>query len=390
MSLGQASMTAATQNSNGSSARSHGGSEAREESPCSDSLARAILDSINALIALVDHQGVIQTVNHAWIDAAVANSGCVGKLGEGVNYLKVCDMAEGPGAEYAKPFAEGLRRVLRGQSDHYSMEYPCERPDRLYWFSVSVTPLEWNGHRSAVIRHDDITDRKEVEEALSQAHKRLLTLSKTDPLTGLKNRRALDASLARAVRSATCRGLPLSVALLDLDHFKALNDVFGHKAGDEALRDIGALLRDRLRSRDHAGRYGGEEFALILPDTTAEDALAIAERIRRAIEAHAWPQRTVTASFGVATFDEHHQTADALMAAADEALYDAKRQGRNRVRHVRDLEPSDDNERETADAETEFPKRRRPRSKTGAKPAPSRKRRTNAPKAVKRRDRDPG
>ena len=151
--------------------------------------------------------------------------------------------------------------------------------------------------------------------------------AESDPLTGLANHariwQALETELLRARRHAR----PLSFVMLDLDLFKALNDSRGHMAGDAALVRIGALLRSRSRASDTAGRYGGDELALVLPETAREGAIAVAEKIRAAAEADGAP----TLSAGVAIFPEDGANAKALVARADERLYRAKAAGRNRV-----------------------------------------------------------
>ncbi|WP_143523639.1 diguanylate cyclase [Pararhizobium arenae] len=166
-------------------------------------------------------------------------------------------------------------------------------------------------------------------------------LAHIDELTGLFNRRRFDICLDEAFSNAQAGARPLSVIMIDVDRFKLFNDFYGHQKGDECLRAIAQTIRDRLdRETDTVARYGGEEMAIILPDTDASLADVIAEDVRRAIEELAIEHARsslgrVTASFGVATFEptghDGPQNADALVAAADEALYGAKRSGRNRV-----------------------------------------------------------
>jgi diguanylate cyclase (GGDEF)-like protein len=155
----------------------------------------------------------------------------------------------------------------------------------------------------------------------------------TDGLTGLPNKRAVTDALKRTFAQAATTQAPLALLLLDLDHFKQVNDQRGHPVGDQVLASVGATLRGTLRTRDFAGRNGGEEFAILLPDTGITDALDIAERIRAAIAEISLPGSdvSVTASIGVATFPHHASSPDRLERLADAALYLAKRQGRNRV-----------------------------------------------------------
>jgi diguanylate cyclase (GGDEF)-like protein len=125
---------------------------------------------------------------------------------------------------------------------------------------------------------------------------------------------------------------PLSLIMLDIDHFKRVNDTYGHDAGDAALRFLADVLRDELRGLDTAARYGGEEFAVILPQAALEGALIVAERLRSRLETTEVPGiGHITGSFGLATFPLHANSRDQLVGAADRALYEAKHAGRNRV-----------------------------------------------------------
>ena len=155
----------------------------------------------------------------------------------------------------------------------------------------------------------------------------------TDGLTGLPNKRAVTDALKRTFAQAATTKAPLALLLLDLDHFKQVNDQGGHAVGDQVLANVGATLRGVLRARDFAGRNGGEEFAVLLPDTEIEAALEIAERVRAAIAEISLPGTdvSVTASIGVSGFPGQASTLDRLERLADAALYLAKRQGRNRV-----------------------------------------------------------
>jgi diguanylate cyclase (GGDEF)-like protein len=160
--------------------------------------------------------------------------------------------------------------------------------------------------------------------------------SVVDPLTELYNRRYMDESLKRELARAARSGRPVAVVLVDLDHFKNVNDDYGHEAGDGLLREVGRLLRERVRKCDIACRYGGEELIVILPECDLEVAIRRAEELRQGISALAFSHQgrlvAATASFGVATTTELTDAApETLVGAADMALYEAKRCGRNRV-----------------------------------------------------------
>jgi diguanylate cyclase (GGDEF)-like protein len=169
---------------------------------------------------------------------------------------------------------------------------------------------------------------------LKQAYKRIEELAELDELTGSFNRRCimrmLDDEIARAHRSQT----PCSIALIDLDWFKRINDSYGHPTGDEVLRTFAITVFANIRNFDRFGRYGGEEFLLVLPDTLGDSAANILDRLRVIIAGLDWsafsPDMRVTISAGVATL-RPDETEDSLLARADNALYAAKARGRNRI-----------------------------------------------------------
>ncbi|HEY7875910.1 MAG TPA: sensor domain-containing diguanylate cyclase [Actinomycetota bacterium] len=159
-------------------------------------------------------------------------------------------------------------------------------------------------------------------------------LAQTDELTGLGNRRAFQTALQQEVARATREGSELTLIMLDLDHFKLLNDVYGHLIGDEVLRQAGAALRSHCREFDTAARFGGEEFAILLPSCTSKESFSAAARLREVI-ADLQFEVPVTASAGIATFPVHAQDPMTLLRAADDALYESKRLGRNRATRAR-------------------------------------------------------
>jgi diguanylate cyclase (GGDEF)-like protein len=188
--------------------------------------------------------------------------------------------------------------------------------------------------------HEDEEDA--IYEAVRQAAPVLANLrnlavaelrAATDGLTGLPNKRAVTNALKRMFAQALTTGSPLVLLLLDLDHFKQINDQRGHPVGDDVLASVGAVLRSVLRTTDFAGRDGGEEFAILLPETEVPTALEIAERVRAAIAEISLPGSdvSVTASIGISSFPDHASTLERLQRLADAALYVAKRHGRNRI-----------------------------------------------------------
>lgn len=166
---------------------------------------------------------------------------------------------------------------------------------------------------------------------IGQLQRELVGQALTDPLTGAYNRRQMDVSLAEAIERQRRTGAPASILMIDIDHFKKVNDDFGHPVGDQVLRGLVSLIKSRTRKLDRLFRMGGEEFVLLLPDTRAAAAMKQAETLRKLVsEAKLIPQRTVTISIGVAEYmpeqDQH-----AWVKAADDAMYTAKAQGRDRV-----------------------------------------------------------
>lgn len=157
-------------------------------------------------------------------------------------------------------------------------------------------------------------------------------LSVTDSLTGLLNRRYLQNRLVEELNRSRRYHFPMTLLMIDVDRFKSYNDAYGHLAGDEALRIVAGILKENLRGADVAARFGGDEFAVLLPQTSLEEAIQIAERIRRQIERSAFPHRSVTASIGIAASGPEINTPDDLIWAADRALYRAKELGRNMIR----------------------------------------------------------
>jgi two-component system, cell cycle response regulator len=184
---------------------------------------------------------------------------------------------------------------------------------------------------------------KTLQEELVGQYRRLETMLHEDPLTGLFNRRYVLTRLAGLISGARRHGRPLSLAMIDIDHFKRVNDEYGHEAGDAALVATTMALRDRMRAEDELGRLGGEEFLALLPDATADAAGVVAESLRASVESARGRMEglelAVTVSVGWATWDGE-EDADALVKRADQALFMAKRSGRNAVRGAENLSAS--------------------------------------------------
>lgn len=212
----------------------------------------------------------------------------------------------------------------------------------LSWIVIRVStgaPLEGVGHlvtyegilAVAMIMVNALARSKDDHALALLETERMRELAYRDTLTSLPNRRQLHESLQRIAALAEQYGRPLSVISFDIDHFKTINDTLGHQVGDSVLEDVRRSIQPLIRTGDTVGRWGGEEFLIIVPNTDHDRAIALAERIRRAIEGHIYPHGvSITASFGVATHAASTSIGD-LLSRADASLYEAKRAGRNRV-----------------------------------------------------------
>lgn len=201
--------------------------------------------------------------------------------------------------------------------------------------AVQLLLNHWNATRREADLMRTAVQLREVSAELDR-------LARTDALTSVANRRALFDLMGVEFRRSRRYGRDLSVLMLDLDHFKQVNDRWGHPFGDEVLREVSRLVLRNIRESDILGRYGGEEFAVVLPEANAEQAVLVGEKLRHAIEAHTFrmpdasapgePTVRLTISIGVASTPvDQDQDEVELFSRADQALYEAKRTGRNRV-----------------------------------------------------------
>lgn len=249
-----------------------------------------------------------------------------------------------------------LIRAYRTGQPVEALVYGVRKPGgSITWISVNAAPVflpDQSRPIGAVSSFTDITEARHQQELLltemvrtnEQAvtlemqkielelmNDKLAGLATTDGLTGLNNHRKFQEYLEQEFAIARRNKTPLSLILLDVDHFKKFNDEFGHQAGDEVLRRVGRALQSAARESDFVARYGGEEFVIVLPGTDYSHSKDAAERFRKFIEACEWPYQPVTASFGVASLTCSINAREKLIALADSALYTAKRKGRNRV-----------------------------------------------------------
>ncbi len=222
-------------------------------------------------------------------------------------------------------------RVALEKEESFSLEYEVTRKDgsRIWVWERGRGVQEDDGslHLEGIIL--DISDRKVLETELEQ-------MATRDPLAGLLNRREMSRVLDEELQRARRYQRPMAVLWVDFDHFKDVNDTYGHAAGDSVLRSISRLLLGSVRSVDSIGRFGGEEFVIVLPEMDLEEAQETAERLRRKVAEEPQPLGNgeavpLTISVGVAVYPDHGQTASTLCAAADKAMYLAKDRGRNCV-----------------------------------------------------------
>ncbi|MCH8497750.1 MAG: diguanylate cyclase [Marinobacter sp.] len=214
-------------------------------------------------------------------------------------------------------------------AEPYELEYRIRHQDgRERWVWEKGRAVDEHGELILEGLILDITERKRLEAELNK-------LATHDPLTGLFNRRALEARLADEIDRANRYGRPLAVLWVDLDHFKRVNDHWGHGAGDDLLRQFSRLLEASVRKVDTVSRYGGEEFIILLPERDLDEAVETAERLRTLVAEHPFRvdghHEDMTISLGVAIYPMHAHTASELCEVADKAMYQAKTAGRNRV-----------------------------------------------------------
>jgi diguanylate cyclase (GGDEF)-like protein len=300
-----------------------------------DDVAVAVIDALTSQICVVDPDGVIFIVNRAWTQFTAENSDGQVRTPIGVNYLNVCRNSIGPASEEAPDFVKGLRAVLGGEREFFQIEYPCHSPKEMRWFLARVSPLRRrsdpiaSANIGAVVSHMNITDRKLIEMDYAR-------LAATDPLTGLPNRRFFDEFAKLDMDRFLRFGEASSMLMIDLYHFKNINDTFGHAAGDDVLRCVASLGNQVFRSSDLFARWGGEEFVCLLPGTDEWGAILAAEKLRSAIEQlpviSGERSLSVTASIGVSSVNETDRAVDSVLLRADKALYRAKESGRNCVR----------------------------------------------------------
>lgn len=290
-----------------------------------------VLDSITDHIAVIDNIGNIKFVNKSWAVFGQKNGCLLGNKWEGVNYIDECDKAAKVGDDFGTQAANGIRKVMAKKSECFYFEYPCHSPNEHRWFMMRVTPFHLETDDYFVISHQNITERKLAEEAVKN-------LARIDGLTQIANRRYFDEFLNREWRRCSRLNQPITLAIIDLDHFKLINDTYGHQFGDQCLIKIGELLKKFVnRPSDLCARFGGEEFVFILGNTPLKEAKELLASLLEEIiklnipNIHSPITECLTASIGLAEAHPHFGSNESeLINKADNMLYKAKNKGRNR------------------------------------------------------------
>lgn len=293
----------------------------------------AVLASLPSHSAVLDGDGTIVAVSRAWQTFCAANGGRQDDCGVGANYLAACTSASGEERDEALEVAAGIRHVLAGRTQHFTMDYQCSSPQEQRWFQVTVCPLVGASgvpRGGALVCHVDITSRH--LDGVALVHQ-----ATHDALTGLPDRPLLLRELRRTVVRGQVDGAPVAVLHLDLDGFLAIDDSLGHGAGDVLLRATADRLRAVVRPGDHLSRVGRDEFVAILPHTGVAGARRLARRVAAAVRQPVELDGlsiAVTVSMGIAADDSSSASAEDLLADAESAMRLAKQRGRARTEVV--------------------------------------------------------
>lgn len=311
-----------------------------------------IADIYELVATAIDDVVSLHTLNGAFLFVSPSVQKVLGYTPAELIYSSITDLTHPSDTKRLRPLA--LMQQNRNKTRTILWRCRHKTGHFLYLETKATLLLDDEGRPVAILcASRDVTERENLlaklnasrkeltrqKRELERANARLSTLATIDGLTGLKNHRAFQEQLEIEFRRARRYQLPLSLLMLDVDHFKLYNDTYGHLAGDEVLQHVARLLTLVARQTDFVCRYGGEEFAVILPNTPADGALALAERYRTTIASENWSLRPITISIGAASLTPEIQCRAELIEKADRALYHSKQNGRNRVTHIREVEP---------------------------------------------------
>jgi diguanylate cyclase (GGDEF)-like protein/hemerythrin-like metal-binding protein len=298
----------------------------------SEDFKQAVLNSVTSAIAVLDHEGHILSINDAWAQVSQEFTPLPGSSATalGANFLLVWQGLPADATHsHALTAEEGIRAVLEGQLPRFDLEYPVAASAPQHWRSMSVTPFKGAIQQGAVVSIEDISERVEMQRQVRE-------LASYDPLTKLPNRRlALERLTQQLVRARRTKSI-LALLFIDLDRFKPVNDELGHEVGDWLLQAVAQRIQACLRESDTAARMGGDEFVVMVPDLhTIEAATAVGEKIRSELARDFVTPKglvlQISSSIGVAIYPDHGDSEETLLRLGDEAMYIAKRGGRNAV-----------------------------------------------------------
>ncbi len=233
---------------------------------------------------------------------------------------------------------EVAKHSANDMTDSFEQEYRIVSPSKEVFWVDDRTTIEKNEDGDIVFYQGillDITERKQMEAELRR-------LSNHDPLTGLYNRRILENRLTKDIKRANRYKHSLSLFMVDIDYFKSVNDAYGHRAGDFIIKEVASTIEGSIREIDYTCRYGGEEFVIVLPETSRTEAEEFAERLRATVEERSFEMKdgselSVTISIGISGFTKEIKSSETLIKLADLALYAAKNYGRNCVKVAKDI-----------------------------------------------------
>ncbi|WP_238323741.1 diguanylate cyclase [Planococcus donghaensis] len=282
---------------------------------------KSILNSLRDPICLIDSTGTICFTNEEWHQFEVQNGESFSNYEIGTNYFQ--HFEKEPAVQ------QGVQAVLSGETDCFDFEYFCDSTSTSRWFLIQATPLQANASaiEGVVIRHVDITKQKLTELQLKE-------YAEKDSLTSLFNRRYFQEQLKKEVHYAIQKNVPISLLYIDTDNFKDINDTYGHPAGDQVLKELARQITETTRSSDTVARIGGDEFAVLFPNTSKVELECIANRLSQEIQQlkiqgqHS--QIDVTVSIGGKSFTSD-LSLNCMVEWVDDALYLAKDKGKNQV-----------------------------------------------------------
>jgi two-component system cell cycle response regulator len=317
----------------------------RQENTDEEELLRMAVEASPCALMVVNDQGVLIRVNRATEQLFGYEAGEL--IGKPVEVLVPEQRRSDHAAQRRRFEVESESRPMGRGRDVVGRK----RNGSFFPIEVGLSRVATSRGAYTIAAAVDLTVRKVTEERIArQAHEleeanaKLAEMASTDSLTKLWNRRSFIDQLGVQLEMSLRTSRPLSVLMLDIDHFKPYNDQYGHLAGDSILQQVAQILRDRARRSDYVARIGGEEFGVISSETDSRGATRLGERFRAAIEAASWPRRPVTVSIGATTVYHPRDawravapTYSSVLADADKALYYSKEHGRNRVTHANEL-----------------------------------------------------